>query len=187
MKEENKTVAEFEFLDIVFGVLASLFVALYAIFVKKTLPLVEENIWKLQFYNNLNGCIFLLPVMVILKEWPVVTNVEYWNSPPFWLLLVTVGVFGIAIGYVSSLQIQATSPLTHNISGTAKACTQTVIACTYYSLHKTSWWWFCNFLVLVGSLVYTIVSMREMKMEMKKQQLIDKKSSCIDVSEQNCD
>ena len=42
------------------------------------------------------------------------------------------GVFGFGIGYVTGLQIKATSPLTHNISGTAKAAAQTVLATHWF-------------------------------------------------------
>ena len=37
-----------------------------------------------------------------------------------------------AIGYVTGLQIKVTSPLTHNISGTAKAAAQTVLATQWF-------------------------------------------------------
>ena len=73
------------------------------------------------------------------------------------------GMFGIAIGYVTSLQIQVTSPLTHNVSGTAKACAQTILACTVYSQSKPFWWWISNAMVLGGSSGYTYVKMQEMK------------------------
>ena len=53
-----------------------------------------------------------------------------------------------------------TSPLTHNISGTAKACAQTVLACVY---HKSLLWWTSNFVVLFGSGAYTEVRRQEMK------------------------
>lgn len=42
------------------------------------------------------------------------------------------------IGYATSLQIQHTGPLTHNISGTAKSSAQTVIGVVYYNETKTS-------------------------------------------------
>ena len=38
-----------------------------------------------------------------------------------------------AIGYVTGLQIKVTSPLTHNISGTAKAAAQTVLATHWFN------------------------------------------------------
>ena len=34
------------------------------------------------------------------------------------------GIMGFAIGLVTVMQVKATSPLTHNISGTAKAAVQ---------------------------------------------------------------
>jgi hypothetical protein len=85
-----------------------------------------------------------------------------------------------AIGYVTGLQIKVTSPLTHNISGTAKAAGQTVLATHLYnelgrnksvrSIHlypvvktKPSLWWFSNFMVLGGSVAYARVRTLEMK------------------------
>lgn len=59
--------------------------------------------------------------------------------------------------------LQVTSPLTHNISGTAKACAQTVIACIYYAEVKSGLWWLSNMVVLLGSCGYTEVKRREMK------------------------
>ena len=75
------------------------------------------------------------------------------------------GVFGFAIGYVTGLQIQVTSPLTHNISGTAKACAQTVIACFYFNDEKPWLWWTSNLVVLLGSGAYTEVKRNEMKQQ----------------------
>lgn len=36
------------------------------------------------------------------------------------------GIMGFAIGLVTVMQVKATSPLTHNISGTAKAAAQVI-------------------------------------------------------------
>ena len=48
--------------------------------------------------------------------------------------------------------LQVTSPLTHTISGTAKACAQTVLATLWYDEHKSPLWWVSNGVVLLGSL-----------------------------------
>lgn len=63
--------------------------------------------------------------------------------------------------------MQVTSPLTHNISGTAKACAQTVIACIYYTEIKPVLWWVSNVVVLLGSAGYTEVRRREMTVQQK--------------------
>lgn len=60
---------------------------------------------------------------------------------------------------------QVTSPLTHNISGTAKACFQTVIATQWYGEIKSGLWWLSNLTVLAGSMFYTYVKQQEMKKE----------------------
>ena len=151
-------------LGVMSGVLASLCVALFAIITKRTLSAVGDNIWRLQFYNNLNA-VLILSVVVLLKEVPDLMKFEHWTSLYFWALLVIAGMFGIAIGYVTSLQIQVTSPLTHNVSGTAKACAQTILACLVYSESKVFWWWVSNLMVLGGSSGYTYVRMEEMKQE----------------------
>ncbi|RCN30836.1 hypothetical protein ANCCAN_23383 [Ancylostoma caninum] len=57
---------------------------------------------------------------------------------------------------------QATSALTHNISGTAKAAAQTVMAVIYFSEIKTFMWWASNVIVLFGSAAYTYVKKQEM-------------------------
>lgn len=54
---------------------------------------------------------------------------------------------------------QATSPLTHNISGTAKAAAQTVMAVVWWAEVKTLLWWASNAVVLSGSAAYTYVRM----------------------------
>lgn len=164
LKEEDQSVEDLSIFGVVSGVLASMSVALYAIYIKRVLPHVDFNIWRLQLYNNINAVFLLTPVMVVLGEIPVLANFQYWPSLYFWGVVITTGLFGIAIGYVTSLQIKVTSPLTHNVSGTAKACTQTVLACIAYSQTKPAWWWVSNVMVLVGSSGYTYVRMQEMKM-----------------------
>ena len=170
LKEEDKTVENLSILGVVSGVLASLCVALYAIFTKRVLPVVDNNIWRLQYYNNLNALLLLLPLIVITGEVSILRAFPYWTSVYFWALMIVAGVFGIAIGYVTALQIQVTSPLTHNVSGTAKACAQTILACVVYSDAKPFWWWVSNAMVLGGSSAYTYVRMLEMKSSAKEEQ-----------------
>ena len=150
-------------IGVIFGILASCSVALNSIFTKRVLPVVDNNIWRLTFYNNVNACILFLPLMIVFGEVPEVYKFPKLFDASFWMYMTITGVFGFAIGYVTGLQIQVTSPLTHNISGTAKACAQTVIASIYYQDHKPMLWWTSNLVVLLGSGGYTEVRRREMK------------------------
>lgn len=76
--------------------------------------------------------------------------------------MVVGGICGFLIGYVTTLQIKVTSPLTHNISGTAKACAQTVLATTWFNEIKSFLWWLSNVVVLFGSFAYARVKQVEM-------------------------
>ncbi|CAJ1049221.1 GDP-fucose transporter 1 isoform X1 [Xyrichtys novacula] len=146
-----------------FGVLASAFVSLNAIYTKKVMPAVDGNIWKLSYYNNINACVLFLPLILIFGEFSRLGTFSRLTEISFWGMMTLGGVFGFAIGYVTGLQIKFTSPLTHNVSGTAKACAQTVIAVVYNSSSKSMLWWTSNLMVLVGSSAYTWVKSLEMK------------------------
>ncbi len=91
---------------VIFGCLASASVSLNAIFTKKVLPLVDDNIWTLTLYNNLNACVLFLPAMLLNSELNAVLESEAIKSPSFWTQMVVAGIFGFAIGYVTGLQIQ---------------------------------------------------------------------------------
>jgi GDP-fucose transporter C1 len=151
------------FYGVLFGVLASLFVALNAIYTKKSLNSVDNNIWKLTLYNNFNATIIFLPLIFLFGEWPEIYNFNKIYSTYFWLAMVIGGVLGFSMGYVTGLQIQVTSPLTHNVSGTAKSYAQTLIGVFIYNEVKTFLWWISNFLVLLGAALYTHVRSKEMK------------------------
>ncbi|CAJ0934937.1 unnamed protein product [Ranitomeya imitator] len=148
---------------IFFGVLASLCVSLNAIYTKKVLPAVDGSIWRLTFYNNVNACFLFLPLLLVFGELSTLSAFDKLYSSYFWGMMTLGGIFGFAIGYVTGLQIKFTSPLTHNISGTAKACAQTVLAVSYYQQTKSFLWWTSNVMVLGGSFCYTWVKGLEMK------------------------
>ena len=148
---------------VVYGVLASLFVSLNAIHTKKVLPIVSNSVWILNFYNNVNSNILLFILMVITGEISTIFNYDQISSTKFWSLMSLSGFFGFAIGFVTGLQIQVTSPLTHNISGTAKAAVQTVMAVIYFHEVKTFLWWFSNLTVIGGTAAYTRVKQIEMQ------------------------
>ncbi|XP_022105355.1 GDP-fucose transporter 1-like isoform X2 [Acanthaster planci] len=153
------------YIGVIYGILASLCVSLNAIFTKKTLPCVENNIWRLMFYNNINAVLLFLPLVYLSGEVGKVWDFPHLSSPHFWAILSVSGLFGFMIGYITGLQIKVTSPLTHNISGTAKACAQTILAVAYFQEVKTALWWLSNAMVLGGSALYSHVRRQEMTKE----------------------
>ncbi|XP_054273873.1 GDP-fucose transporter 1-like [Macrosteles quadrilineatus] len=171
VNEENGS-GTLSVMGVLYGVLASLCVALYSINTKKVLPVVNNHIWLLSFYNNVYSSVIFIPFIIIYKEVPVIISYEKLDSLYFWTLMVVGGLCGLAIGYVTSLQIKVTSPLTHNISGTAKACAQTVLATYWYDESKTRLWWVSNMVVLAGSAAYTRVRQQEVEERFRRRLVV---------------
>jgi GDP-fucose transporter C1 len=144
------------------GICSSLFVSLNSIFTKKVLPAVDNDHWKLTFYNNVNAIIMFLPLMAYFEASTIIEAMhQQLMSPIFWGAMTVAGVFGFSIGIVTVLQIKATSPLSHNISGTAKAAVQSMGAFYIWKNPATFMGILGMFVVLGGSLLYTVVKMRE--------------------------
>jgi GDP-fucose transporter C1 len=119
----------FTMIGTVFGIFSSLFVSLNSILTKKILPAVDNDHWKLTFYNNVNAAILFLPLMAYYEFGEIIGAMDkQLVSPIFWGAMSVAGFMGFSIGIVTVLQIKATSPLTHNISGTAKAAFQSMLA-----------------------------------------------------------
>ncbi|CAK9294657.1 unnamed protein product [Gordionus sp. m RMFG-2023] len=159
--QENVT-GTFSYLGGLYGILASACVALYSIYLKKLLPIVDESVWRLTFYNNFNACFVFIPILIWNGEFGRFLSAPFLSDPKLWGLIGCSGLFGFAIGYVTGLQIQVTSPLTHNISGTAKAAFQTLLGVLYYHEIKSLTWWLSNVIVLGGSMAYTHIRHSEM-------------------------
>jgi len=166
----------FSFIGTAYGVIASACVALNSIYTKKILPKCEDNIWKLTYYNNINACIIFIPLMLLNGEVQELKAFAFLYSMKFWAPMTVAGFFGFTMGYVVGLQIQVTSPITHNISGVAKACCQTVVAVVWFVQVKTVLWWISNLLVLFGTASYAFVKSLEMKKAHQQQQEAEQKA-----------
>jgi solute carrier family 35 (GDP-fucose transporter), member C1 len=157
----------FSLLGTFYGVVSSIFVSLYSVMQRKQMALVDGNVWKLSAYNNINACIMFIPFIVLTGELDIIfANFNMLFSLQFWLIMTLSGFFGFLIGIVTTMQIKATSALTHNISGTAKACVQTVLAFWIWQNPTSAGNIFGIVLVLAGSLAYAWVRNEEMKIEM---------------------
>ncbi|ACI64290.1 GDP-L-fucose transporter, partial [Thalassiosira pseudonana CCMP1335] len=151
----------FSLIGTIAGILSSLFVSLNSIFTKKVLPVVDDNHWKLTFYNNVNASILFIPLIIIFEGDILSQAMEQLTSTEFWCAMTVAGFFGFSIGIVTVLQIKATSPLSHNISGTAKAAVQSLMAFYIWGNEPTVMGVLGIFTTLGGSLLYTFVKMSE--------------------------
>lgn len=161
----------FSLIGTLFGVASSVFVSLNSIYTKKVLPAVGGNKWTLAWVNNLNACLLFLPLIVLTGELGLIMqNLDILFSLKYWFGMVLTGVLGFMIGIVVVMQISLTSPLTNNISGTAKACLQTILALFIWR-NPTSFRALLGvFMVIFGSMLYAYVRQRE-TMEKRKEEV----------------
>lgn len=176
----NQQEIRWSFTGVAYGIAASFFVAMNAIFVKKMFPLVDNNPWKLTLYNNLNACFLFIPLILAFGEPQVISTSENIVKMKFWSMMTTGGVFGICISFAVAAQIKYTSPLTHNVSATAKAAAQTVLGLIIYKNPITIWGAASVGVILIGSLGYTLVRRSEMKKNLATQEAAAAKTTEIE-------
>ena len=148
---------------IFFGVLSSFFAAMNGVYIKKTIDIVDKNLWKLNYITNIWATIIFIPLIFITGEYERIVSFKAFFSFYFWFAMSISGSLAFLIGYVTSLQIKVTSPLTHNISGTSKSYLQTVLGVIAFNETKTVLWWLSNLLVLIGAAMYSHTRNREMR------------------------
>lgn len=116
----------------ILGTIASFCVALYGIYVKKTLPIVDEDQWKLLYYNTVLSLFFMLPFIYLTGEFDSMLSkpnvISFLNEPVFWFTQTITGIAGFLVNVAIFLQIKVTTPLTNVISGTAKSTLQVFLA-----------------------------------------------------------
>jgi GDP-fucose transporter C1 len=144
-----------------FGIVSSLFVALYGIYVKKALIVLNNDSDLLLVYNTILSIVFLIPLIVVSGEVQTLVASPVLQSLTTWIELTVAGVFGLLINIATYLQIQHTSALTHNISGTVKACLQTVLGIFIYQ-NAVSFMAIVGIVFVIGgSAAYTYVRKME--------------------------
>lgn len=105
----------------------------------------------------------MLPFLFIAGEVSSLKENELFYDFKTWVNLSITGIFGFLINIAVFLQIKFTSPLTNNVTGTAKACVQTVVAIFVYRNPISFMNGLGIFLVIFGSYWYSHVRFSEMK------------------------
>lgn len=137
------------------GVISSVFVSLNSIMTKKVSKEAQLDNNTLLFYNNANASLLFIPLIATFERQILLEHLFIFTKVLFWMSASISGTMGFCIGLVTILQVTVTSPLTHNISGTAKAAVQSVLAFYIWGNPATvrGIWGIC--LVLFGSSLYT--------------------------------
>jgi GDP-fucose transporter C1 len=145
----------------IYGVCSSFFVAGYSIVVKRVMALLDNNEYLLIEYNTPVAIISLAPFVYLSGEFEVVTS---GRSARFWLLQTLAGIVGFVINIAIFLNIKYTTPLTHNLSGTVKACLQTLLAFAVFKGETMGPMKFVGTVFVIGfSAYYAYVRKSEMK------------------------
>ena len=160
--DQEKLAGTLSVQGVVFGVTTSVFIALCGVFTKQALTVVDKDSVRLTLYNNANAFVLLTPVVFGTGQAQGVLLLGLLGDHQFVSLLVGSSALGFLIGWISAVQINVTSPVTHHISSNSKAVVQTLIAVVYYVDIKPLLWWVSVFMVVGGALAYALVRLREM-------------------------
>jgi len=154
--------AHFSWSGIFYGIASSVFVALYGIYVKKSLDVVRNNQWRLLHYNTVISTVIILPIMMVSGEWIEVLDRGAGNDNVWlWITMVVTGVAVFLINVAVFLQIKYTSALTNTVSGNAKTYAQTMLAAWYFQNPITVLNGMGIFISLCGSSLYSYVRYKE--------------------------
>ncbi|KAK8885810.1 hypothetical protein M9Y10_041264 [Tritrichomonas musculus] len=160
----------------VFGVLSSCFVATYSIVVKQVMGLLDDNQYLLIEYNTPLAIVFLAPFVWLNGEFDILKERR---STKFWTMQTIAGVVGFIINIAIFLNIKYTTPLTHNLSGTVKACLQTLLAFIFFPTGETMtpMKFIGTVLVISFSAYYAAVRRNEMKARIEYEQIEKQKEA----------
>eukprot|EP00823_Brevimastigomonas_motovehiculus_P007267 TRINITY_DN6282_c0_g1_i1.p1 TRINITY_DN6282_c0_g1~~TRINITY_DN6282_c0_g1_i1.p1 ORF type:complete len:339 (-),score=39.41 TRINITY_DN6282_c0_g1_i1:102-1118(-) len=155
----------FSWRGVIFGVLSSLFVCLYSIAVKKIVSRMGNNEWRVMLYNNVNASLLMPILFYCFGECEIVSKAPSIHMPIFWVVIFISGLFGFLINVATFLQIKLTTALTHNVSGTAKACLQTIIGALIYHNPVSLSTIFGTFMSIFGCAWYSTIRYSEMRID----------------------
>ena len=148
---------------VVYGLITSVFVALNGIYTKKAMEVTNKNSMQLTLLNNINAILLFCPIVLFSGQAETMYNTDHYHTVQFWGFLILTGVMAFSIAWISAIQIDLTSALTHHISANLKSVVQTVIAVSYNHEEKTVFWWFSMLMVVGGALAYAAVRLQEEK------------------------
>jgi len=153
-----------ELKGLIAGVISCFFVAYYNILVKSVLNnTFNKNTWRLMIYNTTISIFLFIPTIIADGSLSLIFFDENFKAPPgIWLNLTISGVLGILINIAIFLQINYTTALTGSISGTVKACLQTILGVIIFQNEISLLNGAGIVLVIMGSAWYSHIGYSEM-------------------------
>jgi len=132
---------------------------------EKKIFVLVKNKRLLLHYNTTLATILLLPLVWVSGEFKFLSDPEvarFLFDNWFWFIMTITAAAGFLINIAIFLQIKVTTPLTNTISGTAKACVQTLLGWLIFRNTISSMNGLGILLSLFGSGLYGWVRYKEM-------------------------
>jgi len=157
-------------LSLFYGVLSSLFIALHAVWIKSSLPTVDNSAISLAWWSNAAGVVILLPLALINGELSalitLITGADASaaaasSAKTFLIGSLVTGFVGFFLCIASLISIKVTSPITHMFSSAARSVLQTLLGTWIFGDILTVNRALSIFTILLGTMYYTWVKSRE--------------------------
>jgi len=135
------------------------------VLLRKEIFVLVKNKRLLLHYNTTLATILLLPLVWVSGEFKFLSDPEvarFLFDNWFWFIMTITAAAGFLINIAIFLQIKVTTPLTNTISGTAKACVQTLLGWLIFRNTISSMNGLGILLSLFGSGLYGWVRYKEM-------------------------
>jgi GDP-fucose transporter C1 len=139
------------------GMLSSVYVAMYSIFVKKTIIKFDGDHWLLMIYLNFVS-FFMFVVVIMFTEMGALFEYEYFLQWDVILSLLISGVCGFLINLSFNLLIKYTSPVTKEVTALAKACLQPILGFVIFHDRLNLLTVIGAFICIFGSFLYSVRS-----------------------------
>ncbi|XP_055884060.1 GDP-fucose transporter 1-like isoform X2 [Biomphalaria glabrata] len=143
-----------------YGGVTSFFSALSSTVCKKCQKENSVSSLQLTYIVFTIGCIILTPLVLVTSQLESALYLQV-DQTYFWCLLFLSGLCCLLVGWISTLQITLTSPLTYIISTNSKSVIQTLLAVFWNKEAKNLFWWLGNVFVLSGIVLYAIFNHKE--------------------------
>ena len=120
-------------ISLIYGVLSSLFIALHAVLIKKSLPYCHNSTIQLAYWTNAGSAVFLAPLILMGGE--LVKLSEFIHSTDMAVFIwgsVVTGFFGFLLCISAVISIKVTSPITHMFAS-VRSCSLIVVS--YFDMH----------------------------------------------------
>jgi len=148
-------------LSLFYGFLSSLFIALHAVWIKSSLPALDNSAIALAWWSNFIGIFILAPIALLNGEVPVLISLLYDFSSDasrtFLIGSLVTGVVGFFLCISSLISIKVTSPITHMFSSAARSVIQTLIGVSIFGDLLTVNRALSILVILIGTMFYTWV------------------------------